>query len=65
VTFQIRKLELLITLLVFIMFGCFYGELAYAKPNTKEVLKGLFIPRLNGQGATALAISVIGSMLTP
>lgn len=63
--YGIRKLELFIALLVFLMFGCYIGELAYAKPKAKEVLKGLFVPQLKGQGATALAISLIGAMIMP
>lgn len=63
--YGIRKLELFIAILVFLMFGCYIGELAYAKPNAKEVLKGLFVPQLKGQGATALAISLIGAMIMP
>lgn len=47
------------------MFGCFIGELAYAKPKAKELLKGMFIPNLRGSGATGIAISLIGVFLTP
>lgn len=63
--YGIRKLELFIALLVFLMLGCYIGELAFAKPKAKEVLKGLFVPELKGQGATALAISLIGAMIMP
>jgi natural resistance-associated macrophage protein len=63
--YGIRKLEAFIAILVFLMFGCYFGELAYAKPNAKEVLKGLFVPQLKGNGATGLAISLIGAMVMP
>jgi Mn2+/Fe2+ NRAMP family transporter len=60
-----RNLEVIIAFLVLTMFGCFCGELAYAKPNPNEVLKGMFVPNLSGNGATAIAISLIGALLTP
>ena len=40
-------------------------ELGYAKPDAKEVLKGLFVPGLKGSGATGLAISLLGAMVMP
>eukprot|EP00253_Pinus_taeda_P001329 PITA_01329 len=63
--FGIRKLEAIVALLVFTMFGCFFGELAYAKPKADEVVKGLFVPQLKGNGATGLAISLLGAMIMP
>jgi len=63
--FGVRKLEGFVALLVFIMFGCFLGEMAYAKPEPKEVVKGLFVPQLRGHGATGLAISLLGAMVMP
>ncbi|MCO5589385.1 hypothetical protein L7F22_043352 [Adiantum nelumboides] len=63
--YGVRKLELLIALLVFTMAACFFAELGYAKPSAVEVLKGMFIPRLNGDGATGLAISLLGAMVMP
>eukprot|EP00253_Pinus_taeda_P001211 PITA_01211 len=63
--FGIRKLEGFVAFLVFIMFACFFGELAYAKPEAKEVVKGLFVPQLKGNGATGLAISLLGAMIMP
>ena len=56
---------MLIALLVFTMAGCFFAELAYAKPSATEVVKGMFIPKLNGDGATGLAISLLGAMVMP
>lgn len=65
ITVQVRKLEILISLLVFTMAGCFFIELGYAKPTASEVLKGLFVPQLKGSGATKLAISLLGAMVMP
>ncbi|XP_024516358.1 metal transporter Nramp6 [Selaginella moellendorffii] len=63
--YGVRKLELVVALFVFIMAGCFFVELGYAKPDAGEVLKGLFVPRLNGHGATGIAISLLGAMVMP
>ncbi|KAL0314344.1 UNVERIFIED_CONTAM: Metal transporter Nramp5 [Sesamum angustifolium] len=41
--YGVRKLELLIAILVFIMAACFFGELSYVKPPATEVIKGMFI----------------------
>ncbi|ERM99240.1 hypothetical protein AMTR_s00092p00132440 [Amborella trichopoda] len=63
--YGVRKLEFLIAFLVFTIAACFFGELAYAKPIPSEVLKGLFVPQLKGNGATGLAISLLGAMVMP
>ncbi|XP_074300631.1 metal transporter Nramp7.2-like [Silene latifolia] len=63
--YGVRKLEMLIALLVFVMAACFFGEMAYAKPPSKDVLKGLFIPKLNGDSATADAIALMGALVMP
>jgi hypothetical protein len=62
---QVRKLEFLIAILVFTIAACFWAELGYAKPDAKEVVKGLFVPQLKGSGATGLAISLLGAMVMP
>lgn len=62
---QVRKLEFLIAFLVFTIAACFFMELGYAKPNASEVLNGLFVPQLKGNGATGLAISLLGAMVMP
>uniref|UniRef100_A0A2P2MS06 Uncharacterized protein MANES_18G080100 n=1 Tax=Rhizophora mucronata TaxID=61149 RepID=A0A2P2MS06_RHIMU len=62
---QVRKLELVIATLVFIMAGCFFAELSYVKPPAVDVIKGLFVPKLNGQGATADAIALFGALVMP
>ncbi|GAB4862096.1 Metal transporter Nramp5, variant 2 [Ancistrocladus abbreviatus] len=63
--FGVRKLELLIATLVFIMAGCFVSEMSYLKPNAKEVVKGMFIPRLRGHGAIGDAIALLGALIMP
>lgn len=62
---QVRKLELFIAFLVCTIAGCFFAELGYSKPDAKEVLKGLFVPQLKGNGAAGLAISLLGAMVMP
>ncbi|KAK1322789.1 Metal transporter Nramp5 [Acorus calamus] len=63
--YGVRKLELLIAVLVFIMAGCYFGELSYVKPPTSQVIRGLFIPKLKGQGATGDAIALLGALIMP
>lgn len=62
---QVRKLELLISILVFIMAACYFGELSYVKPPASEVMKGLFVPKLNGKSATSDAIALLGALVMP
>ncbi|KAK4273994.1 hypothetical protein QN277_017289 [Acacia crassicarpa] len=63
--FGIRKLELLISTMVLIMAACFFGEMSYVKPPASGVIKGMFIPKLTGQGATGDAIALIGALVMP
>ncbi|XP_023873122.1 metal transporter Nramp1 [Quercus suber] len=60
-----RKLEFLIAFLVLTIAACFFAELGYAKPAATEVVNGLFVPNLKGNGATGLAISLLGAMVMP
>ncbi|XP_021722836.1 metal transporter Nramp6-like [Chenopodium quinoa] len=53
-------LEFLITFLVLTIAACFLVELGYT-----NVLHGLFVPQLKGDGATGLAISLIVAMVMP
>lgn len=62
---QIRKLELLITVLVFVLAACFFGEMGYVKPPASQLLKGLFIPKLSGSGAVGDSIAVLGALIMP
>ena len=52
-------------MLVFVMAACFFGEMSFVKPPAVEVLKGLFIPRLKGAGATGDAIALLGALIMP
>ncbi|KAH9757108.1 metal transporter Nramp5 [Citrus sinensis] len=63
--YGVRKLEMLITVLVFIMAACFFGEMSYVKPPAADVLKGMFVPKLSGQGATGDAIALLGALVMP
>ncbi|CAI0395678.1 unnamed protein product [Linum tenue] len=63
--YGVRKLELLISLLVFVMAACFFGEMSYVKPPASDVLKGMFIPKLAGQSATGDAIALLGALIMP
>ncbi|CAE5964747.1 unnamed protein product [Arabidopsis arenosa] len=63
--YGVRKLEFFIAFLVFTIAICFFVELHYSKPDPGEVLHGLFVPQLKGNGATGLAISLLGAMVMP
>uniref|UniRef100_A0A7N0VMY3 Uncharacterized protein n=1 Tax=Kalanchoe fedtschenkoi TaxID=63787 RepID=A0A7N0VMY3_KALFE len=63
--YGVRKLEFLIAFFVFTIAATFLVELGYADPVPSEVLSGLFIPQLKGNGATGLAISLLGAMVMP
>ncbi|KAF9682648.1 hypothetical protein SADUNF_Sadunf05G0130700 [Salix dunnii] len=63
--YGVRKLELLIAMLVFVVAACFFGEMSYVKPPATDVLQGLFIPKLSGQGSTGDAIALLGALVMP
>ncbi|KAF8031210.1 hypothetical protein BT93_D0423 [Corymbia citriodora subsp. variegata] len=63
--YGIRKLEMLIATLVFIMAACFFGEMSYVKPPATKVLKGMFVPKLSGNSATGDAIALLGALVMP
>ncbi|XAR55552.1 hypothetical protein NMG60_11035654 [Bertholletia excelsa] len=63
--YGVRKLELLISVLVFLMAACFFGEMSYVKPPAKDLFKGMFIPKLRGQVATGDAIALLGALIMP
>ncbi|GAV80636.1 Nramp domain-containing protein [Cephalotus follicularis] len=63
--YGVRKLEILIAVLVFVMAGCFIGEMSFVKPPPADLFKGMFIPRLNGSGATGAAIALLGALVMP
>ncbi|KAI4366605.1 hypothetical protein MLD38_022465 [Melastoma candidum] len=63
--YGIRKLELLITMLVFVLAACFFGEMGYAKPPVGPVVQGLFVPKLTGHGAVGNVIALLGALVMP
>nr|WMV64478.1 metal transporter NRAMP5 [Iris lactea] len=63
--YGVRKLELLISILVFVMAACYFGEMSYVQPPATDVIKGLFIPKLKGDGATGDAIALVGALVMP
>ncbi|KAF3774326.1 Metal transporter [Nymphaea thermarum] len=63
--YGVRKLEMVIAMMVFAMAACYFGELAYVKPRAGDVIRGLFIPRLKGSGATGAAIALLGALVMP
>ncbi|CAN6583807.1 unnamed protein product [Malus baccata var. baccata] len=63
--YGVRKLEILIAVLVFVMAACFFGEMSYVKPPASGVLQGMFIPKLSGQRATGDAIALLGALVMP
>ncbi|XP_044480343.1 metal transporter Nramp5-like [Mangifera indica] len=63
--YGMRKLEMLIAIFVFIIAGCFFGEMGYVKPPAVDVFKGLFIPKLSGQGAVSDTIALLGANVMP
>ncbi|WVZ62591.1 hypothetical protein U9M48_012325 [Paspalum notatum var. saurae] len=63
--YGVRKLELLVGLLVFIMALCFFIEMSIVKPPAKDVIQGLFFPNLSGSGATGDTIALLGALVMP
>ncbi|XP_060673637.1 metal transporter Nramp7.2-like [Ziziphus jujuba] len=61
--YGIRKLEMLIAVLVFIMAAFFFGEMSYVKPPASKLLKGMFVLKLGGKGATGDAIALLGALV--
>lgn len=45
--------------------GCYFGEMSYVKPPASDLLKGMFIPKLSGHGATGDAIALLGALVMP
>ncbi|KAL6962198.1 hypothetical protein U1Q18_037154 [Sarracenia purpurea var. burkii] len=56
---------MLITLLVFTLAACFFAEMSLVKPPAGDLLKGMFIPKLNGHSATGDAIALLGALIMP
>ncbi|XP_077231726.1 metal transporter Nramp7.2-like [Tasmannia lanceolata] len=60
-----RKLELFVAVMVFILAGCYFGEMSFVKPPASGVFEGMFIPKLSGNSATADAIALLGALVMP
>ncbi|XP_052188688.1 metal transporter Nramp1-like isoform X2 [Diospyros lotus] len=63
--YGIRKLELAIAVLVLVVGGCFFSVMVQAKPSAKDILTGMFAPRLGGRWATRDAIALLGALIMP
>ncbi|KAJ9670278.1 hypothetical protein PVL29_026680 [Vitis rotundifolia] len=63
--YGIRKLEVAIGVLVLVVGGCFCSVMAHARPSVKDIATGLFVPKLNGDGATRDAIALLGALNMP
>ncbi|KAH7833343.1 hypothetical protein Vadar_005290 [Vaccinium darrowii] len=63
--YGVRKLEMVVTFMVFVLAACFFGEVSYVKPPAADVLKGMFVPLLSGPSATGDAIALLGALIMP
>ncbi|KAK1321756.1 Metal transporter Nramp1 [Acorus calamus] len=63
--YGIRKLEVVIVILLLVLGGCFFAEMARARPDMVEIAKGMFIPKLDGNGAAQDAIALLGALVMP
>ncbi|KAK9284389.1 hypothetical protein L1049_023560 [Liquidambar formosana] len=63
--YGIRKLEVAIGILVMVVGCCFWGVMVRAGPNPKEILTGMFVPKLKGDRATRDAIALLGALVMP
>ncbi|KAH6796894.1 natural resistance-associated macrophage protein 1 [Perilla frutescens var. hirtella] len=63
--YGIRKLEVAIGILVFVVGVCFCLVMINAKPNVEEMMKGMFIPKLSTSTATRDAIALLGALIMP
>ncbi|KAJ1895239.1 hypothetical protein LPJ66_004707 [Kickxella alabastrina] len=62
--FGVRVMELVFGLLVTVLAVCFWVEMFMIKPDAREVIKGMFIPRIP-KGAVVQAVGIIGCVLMP
>ncbi|XP_058098951.1 metal transporter Nramp7.2-like isoform X2 [Magnolia sinica] len=63
--YGIRKLEIVIAVLMSVMGGCFFAEMARARPDPAQIMEGMFVPRLKGHEATRDAIALLGALIMP
>jgi manganese transport protein len=61
--FGIRPLEAFVLALVSVIGGCFFIEIALARPDVSEMVSGL-VPRLNSQ-SLYIAIGILGATVMP
>ncbi|MCI13265.1 metal transporter Nramp5-like [Trifolium medium] len=47
------------------MAGCFFAEMSYVDPPVSDVLKGMFVPKLSGEGTVGDAIALLGALIMP
>ncbi|KAJ1948983.1 hypothetical protein FBU59_001345 [Linderina macrospora] len=62
--FGVRVTEMLFGVLITILAVCFWIEMVKVKPDAKEVVKGMFIPRIP-HNAAVQAVGIIGCVLMP
>ncbi|XVE83043.1 hypothetical protein DITRI_Ditri16bG0055200 [Diplodiscus trichospermus] len=63
--YGIRKLEILISILVLVVGGCFFTVMVHASPNAKDIMTGMFVPKLSSDEATKNAIALLGALIMP
>ncbi|KAI8322173.1 natural resistance-associated macrophage protein, partial [Martensiomyces pterosporus] len=62
--FGVRVTELVFAVLITTLAVCFWIEMFLIKPDAKEVVKGMVIPRIP-QGSVVQAVGIIGCVLMP
>src|SRR3954447_6229335 len=60
-----RPLEVVITVLVLGIGGCYLAELFYARPPLGEVAKHAFVPQFAGNESVLLAVGILGATVMP
>ncbi|EOX91905.1 Nramp transporter, putative [Theobroma cacao] len=63
--YGIRKLEIVIGSLVAVVGGCFFSVMVRASPSAKEIMTGMFVPKLSSDQATKNAIALLGALIVP
>ena len=63
--FGFRPLEVVITVLVLGIGGCYLAELFYANPPLGEVAKHAVVPQFAGNESVLLAVGILGATVMP
>lgn len=63
--FGIRKIEAMILTLVATIFGCFFINLLWAKPDAGAMVAGLFVPTIPDHHALFVAVGILGATVMP